>query len=128
MSKRPVKKAAPLRSAPLPVPLASMSPDTEAPVPVSAADPDPDWDPVPELDAFTQDCHQLLFDLEAAARGHGMDRDRLLHLRSAQALRTMLGLGPDDPLSYPAPAAPYGPVRNDPPIGHSLPDPDQKQR
>lgn len=87
-----------------------------APVESSGAVIDPQ---ATDLDELVR--HRLIYDLEKAARGHGLDVDRHLHTAAAQALRNILGLQLDEELLYPAPASPY-PVRPvDPPIGHSLP-------
>lgn len=62
----------------------------------------------------------LIYRMERAAlTGHGLDADRELLKEAAQVLRLTCGIGIDEAVA-PTPGA-YGPVKNDPPTGHSLP-------
>lgn len=71
---------------------------------------------------------QLIFKLELrATKGHGTDVDRNLMADAAGLIRNLLDLPEEGGLDL-LPTAQYGPVRNDPPIGHSLPIPDPKEK
>lgn len=61
----------------------------------------------------------LVLQLEKATKGHGADSDRALMGEAAQLLRSLMSWEETDLLA----PAPFGPVKNDPPIGHSLPTP-----
>jgi len=74
--------------------------------------------------ASTLHCSRIIAALEKQAKGHGADADRDLMFEAAVAMRELLGLPPvGDGSRLPhVPESYYGPVNNDPAIGHSLPD------
>lgn len=86
-------------------------------------------DAVDDANLERDDAHRLIYKLETAGiRGHGLDADRTLHMEAAAFIRTCYGLAPADELKFPAAPAPFGKVKHDPPMGHSLPDAGDSQR
>lgn len=62
-----------------------------------------------EEDQRLLDCHRRIFELERAAKGHGLDSDRELHKKTAAYLRRAIGLREDEPLLFPAAPTPVAP-------------------